>query len=149
VAHTCNPSYSGGRNQEDCGSKPAQQIVHEILSLKTLHKNRTGGVTQGEDPEFKPQLKKKKELFSCRNHLTHLMCCWICLLIFSWGFLHYRLILNKLTHLWYFWFLAINMVCCLHLFKPSVLYFKNILYFYLWSYCVSFKFWFKLFNCKN
>jgi hypothetical protein len=20
VAHTCNPSYSGGRNQEDCGS---------------------------------------------------------------------------------------------------------------------------------
>jgi hypothetical protein len=23
VAHTCNPSYSGGRNQEDCGSKAA------------------------------------------------------------------------------------------------------------------------------
>jgi hypothetical protein len=23
VAHTCNPSYSGGRDQEDCGSKPA------------------------------------------------------------------------------------------------------------------------------
>jgi hypothetical protein len=21
VAHTCNPSYSGGRDQEDCGSK--------------------------------------------------------------------------------------------------------------------------------
>jgi hypothetical protein len=29
VAHTCNPSYSGGRDQEDCGSKPVpdQQIV--------------------------------------------------------------------------------------------------------------------------
>jgi hypothetical protein len=24
VAHTCNPSYSGGRDQEDQGSKPAQ-----------------------------------------------------------------------------------------------------------------------------
>jgi hypothetical protein len=23
VAHTCNPSYSGGRDQEDHGSKPA------------------------------------------------------------------------------------------------------------------------------
>jgi hypothetical protein len=24
IAHTCNPSYSGGRDQEDCGSTPAQ-----------------------------------------------------------------------------------------------------------------------------
>jgi hypothetical protein len=24
VAHTCNPSYSGGRDQEDCSSKPAR-----------------------------------------------------------------------------------------------------------------------------
>jgi hypothetical protein len=24
VAHTCNPSYSGSRDQEDCGSKPVQ-----------------------------------------------------------------------------------------------------------------------------
>jgi hypothetical protein len=24
VLHTCNPSYSGGRDQEDQGSKPAQ-----------------------------------------------------------------------------------------------------------------------------
>jgi hypothetical protein len=23
VAHACNPSYSGGKDQEDCGSKPA------------------------------------------------------------------------------------------------------------------------------
>jgi hypothetical protein len=23
VAHTCNPSYSGGKDQEDCGSKTA------------------------------------------------------------------------------------------------------------------------------
>jgi hypothetical protein len=24
VAHTCNPSYSGGRDQEGCGSRPIQ-----------------------------------------------------------------------------------------------------------------------------
>jgi hypothetical protein len=24
VAHSCNPGYSGGRDQEYCGSKPAQ-----------------------------------------------------------------------------------------------------------------------------
>jgi hypothetical protein len=24
VTHTCNPSYSGGRDKEDCSSKPAQ-----------------------------------------------------------------------------------------------------------------------------
>jgi hypothetical protein len=41
VAHACNPSYSGGRDQEDYG-----QIVHETLSRKTFHKNRVGGVAK-------------------------------------------------------------------------------------------------------
>jgi hypothetical protein len=31
VTHACHPRYSGGRNQEDCSSKPAQQIVCETL----------------------------------------------------------------------------------------------------------------------
>jgi predicted P-loop ATPase len=38
-----------------------RQIVHEILSQKTHHKKRTGGVTQGVGPEFKPQYCKKKK----------------------------------------------------------------------------------------
>jgi hypothetical protein len=38
-----------------------RQIVHETLSRKTLHKNRAGGVAQGEGPEFKPQYHKKKK----------------------------------------------------------------------------------------
>jgi hypothetical protein len=29
---------------------------------KTFHKNRAGGVAQGEDPEFKPQYRKNKKL---------------------------------------------------------------------------------------
>jgi hypothetical protein len=37
------------------------QIVLETLSQKTLHKNRTGGVAQGEGPEFKPQFHKKEK----------------------------------------------------------------------------------------
>jgi hypothetical protein len=52
VAHTYNPSYSGGRDQEDHGLKPAGQIVCKTLSQKAFHKNRAGGVAQGEGPEF-------------------------------------------------------------------------------------------------
>jgi hypothetical protein len=55
MAHTCNPRYWGGRNQEDHSSKPAGQIVLETLCQKTNHKKRAGGVAQGVDLEFKPQ----------------------------------------------------------------------------------------------
>jgi hypothetical protein len=37
----------------------AGQIVRKTLSRKTLHKNRAGGVAQGEGPKFKPQYYKK------------------------------------------------------------------------------------------
>jgi hypothetical protein len=46
VAHACNPSYLGGKDQEDQGSKPDQEIVHETRSWKTHHKKRAGGVAQ-------------------------------------------------------------------------------------------------------
>jgi hypothetical protein len=36
-----------------------RQIVRGTLSPKTLHKNRAGGVAQGEGPEFKPQNRNK------------------------------------------------------------------------------------------
>jgi hypothetical protein len=62
VAHAYNPSYSGGRDQEDHGSKPAwANSSHDPISKKTLHKNRAGRVAQGEGPEFKPQYHKKKK----------------------------------------------------------------------------------------
>jgi hypothetical protein len=60
VAHICNPSYSGGRDQEDHGLKPAREnSLQDPILKKTLHKNRAGGVAQGESPEFKPQYHKK------------------------------------------------------------------------------------------
>jgi hypothetical protein len=57
VAHACNPSYSEGRDQEDCGSKPAwaNSSRDPILKKKPSKKERTGGVAQGVGPEFKPQ----------------------------------------------------------------------------------------------
>jgi hypothetical protein len=38
VAHVCNPSYSGGRNQEDCSeaslANSSQDPISEILNIK-------------------------------------------------------------------------------------------------------------------
>jgi hypothetical protein len=60
VDHACNPSYSGGRDQEDHGLKP-RQIIHDSYLEITLHKKWTGGMAQGEGPEFKPQYHIKKQ----------------------------------------------------------------------------------------
>jgi hypothetical protein len=39
VAHACNPSYSGGRDQEDCGLKPARaNSLLDTISKKIHHK---------------------------------------------------------------------------------------------------------------
>jgi hypothetical protein len=58
VAHAYNLSYSGGRDQEDQGSKPAgaNSSVRPYLK-KTLHnlkkkKKGAGEVAQGVGPEF-------------------------------------------------------------------------------------------------
>jgi hypothetical protein len=62
VAHTCNPSYSGGRDQEDPGAKPAwaNSSARPYLE-KNASQKRAGGVAQGGGPEFKPQYQKKKK----------------------------------------------------------------------------------------
>jgi hypothetical protein len=59
VAHTCNCSYLGGRDQED--RSQSGETVLKTLSQKTLHKNKAGEVPQGEGPEFKPRYHKKKK----------------------------------------------------------------------------------------
>jgi hypothetical protein len=63
VAHAYNPSYSGGRDQEDSSSKPAQtNCWRDPILKKILHKKRAGGVVQSVGPEFKPQYEKKLNL---------------------------------------------------------------------------------------
>jgi hypothetical protein len=76
VAHACNPSYSGGRDQGDRGLKPAwaksswdpisknaslgKEFMRPYLQ-KTLHKKGLTGVAQGRGLEFRPQYHKKKK----------------------------------------------------------------------------------------
>jgi hypothetical protein len=60
MAHTYNPSYSGGRDQEDCGLKPAWANSPWDPISKKPSQNRASGVAQGEGPEFKCQYCKKK-----------------------------------------------------------------------------------------
>jgi hypothetical protein len=71
VAYACNPSYSGGRDQEDHGSKPAWQIVYKTLSRKYPSQKRAGGVAQSVGPEFKTQYHKKKKKTKEISHHYH------------------------------------------------------------------------------
>jgi hypothetical protein len=65
VAHAYNPSYSGGRDQEDLGSKPAQaNSLWDPILKKVDHNKRASRVAQGVGPEFKPQYHTHK-----KNHL--------------------------------------------------------------------------------
>jgi hypothetical protein len=73
VAHTCNPSYLGGRHQEDHGLKSAwANSFWDLILKKTQHQKRAGGVVkvveclpskceaQNSNPSTKKKKKKKK-----------------------------------------------------------------------------------------
>jgi hypothetical protein len=62
VARACNPSYSGGRGQENGGLKPAQEnsFMRPYLE-KPFTKKRAGGVAQGVGFEFNHHYRKKKK----------------------------------------------------------------------------------------
>jgi hypothetical protein len=62
VAYACNPSYSGDRDQEDCGLKPAWANSSARPYLEKTHfKNRAGGVAQGDGLSSSPSIAKKKK----------------------------------------------------------------------------------------
>jgi hypothetical protein len=61
VAHAYNPSYSGGRDQEDRSSKSDWANSSRDPISKVPNTERAGGVAQGVSPEFKPQYCKKKK----------------------------------------------------------------------------------------
>jgi hypothetical protein len=63
VTHSCNPSYSGDRDQEDHGSSQLGQIVYETISQKNPSQKRAGGVAQGVCPESSPGITHKKIQF--------------------------------------------------------------------------------------
>jgi hypothetical protein len=59
MAHACNPSYSGGRD-EDHRSKPAWKISSQDPISENPSQIKGGG-GQSVGPEFKPQYHKKKK----------------------------------------------------------------------------------------
>jgi hypothetical protein len=62
VAHACNASYSGGRDQGGFWFEASpRQIVPETLCPKNPSQGRVDGVAQGVGPEFKPPHPKKKK----------------------------------------------------------------------------------------
>jgi hypothetical protein len=79
VAHTCNPSYSGGRDQEDHGSKSALSnwFGKAYLGKKKKSQKRAGRMSQAVkppvyqagSPEFKTRChhKKKKNQLGMRS----------------------------------------------------------------------------------
>jgi hypothetical protein len=72
VAHACILATQEADMRIEIRSQPGQ-IVHVILSRKTLHKNIAGGVAQGEGSEFKPQYlgRKKRGLHFCSLGVIH------------------------------------------------------------------------------
>jgi hypothetical protein len=61
VAQASDPSYSGGRDQENHGLKPAWANSSVRPYLKNTFIKRAGGVAQGVGSEFKPQYPKKNK----------------------------------------------------------------------------------------
>jgi hypothetical protein len=66
VAHACNLSYSGGRDQEDCSLNPAQANRSPDLILKIPNTHIKKGWWSGSsglpsaNPEFKTQYHRKR-----------------------------------------------------------------------------------------
>jgi hypothetical protein len=68
MAHPCNPSYSGGIDQEDCDSKLAWANSLRGPTLKYQSLKTAGGVAQCVGPEFKLQYRQKKPKHMHRPH---------------------------------------------------------------------------------
>jgi hypothetical protein len=63
VAHACNPSYSGGRDWEDCVSKPAPaNTLQDSISKKPFTKKRLAEWLKVEAQSSNPRTEKKKEV---------------------------------------------------------------------------------------
>jgi hypothetical protein len=74
VVHTWNPSYSGGRGQEDRSSQPAQanssqDPISKIPNTEKKVGGGAGGVAQGVGPEFKPQYSPSPQKKICHKYL--------------------------------------------------------------------------------
>jgi transposase len=80
VAHACNPSYSGGRDQKDQVQDQLRQIVHETQSRKNPSQKRAGGVAQVVEPSrykvlsSNPSTTKKRKKKRERERGREVLC---------------------------------------------------------------------------
>jgi hypothetical protein len=91
VAHTCNPSYSGASDQEDCGSKPdqAKQLKRPYHLKKNPSQQRAAGVCGSRcRPWVQVPVLQKKHPKSLQSHqeqnktTNHLVMFYFWLLLF-------------------------------------------------------------------
>jgi hypothetical protein len=62
VTHACNPNYSGGRNQEDCSSKPVwANSSQDPISKRPITKKRLVEWLKVEALSSSPSTAKKKK----------------------------------------------------------------------------------------
>jgi hypothetical protein len=82
VAHACDPSYSGGRNQEDHGSKPAwanslqdpiskkpftKKGLVEWLKVKALSSNPSTTKKQNKQTEKQKKINESKLIYDLED----------------------------------------------------------------------------------
>jgi hypothetical protein len=77
VAHACNSSYSGGRDQEDHSLKPTWANSSQDPISKIPSQIRASEVVQGVGPKFKSQYCEKKKKKKKRENV------WIFWLAFN------------------------------------------------------------------
>jgi hypothetical protein len=59
VAHACNPSYLGSRDQEDCSWRSAQLVSLEKVSVTPISINMLGVLVHVCDPSYAGGLGKR------------------------------------------------------------------------------------------
>jgi hypothetical protein len=72
MAHACNPSYSGGRDQEDRGSKPTR--ANRVYLEKTYHKKQLMEWLKvkvlSSSPSTAKKKKKKRSAYVTRHSIS-------------------------------------------------------------------------------
>jgi hypothetical protein len=77
MAHTCNPSYAGGRDQEDHSLKPARAIVQETLSQKKKITKRGWWALSSNLSTAKKKKRKERGILSdTGNYNAALLVCF-------------------------------------------------------------------------
>jgi hypothetical protein len=76
MARSCNPSYSGSRDQKDCSLKPAQtNSSQDLISKKNPSQKWADGVAQGVGLEFSAMWPKKQSVNQLSQTLIQVKSC--------------------------------------------------------------------------